>query len=189
MIGFLSSGLRARPRGRQAGLTYMEVLAVAAIVLILSAAAIPMARWGARRTKERELRRNLEMLRGAIDRYHRDAVNGTIDLNQLDDISITMSGPPPARYYPPTLELLTEGAPMGGGEGLPGGEPRKIVYLREIPRDPFVEEGVDCDSHGWRLRSYQDDHDAPTWGGENVYDIRSCSDLPALDGETYYEEW
>jgi general secretion pathway protein G len=40
----------------------------------------------------------------------------------------------------------------------------------------------------WELRSYQDDMDATSWGGENVYDIRTSSEGIAIDG-TKYAEW
>ena len=38
------------------------------------------------------------------------------------------------------------------------------------------------------MRSYQDDWDSTSWGGENVYDVYSLSPGIALDG-TYYNEW
>lgn len=184
----MNHGRRILRGGSIRGLTYIETLSVAAMVVILSAAAIPMARWGSRRTKEAELRRNLETIRGAIDRYHKDAVNGFIDRSRLD-ITTTFSGPPPAQYYPPNLEILVEGVPITGGGDLPGQEEQLQTYLQRIPRDPFAEEGDDCDEAGWGLVAYQDPPDSPTWGGENVWDIHSCSDLMALDGETYYEQW
>ena len=40
----------------------------------------------------------------------------------------------------------------------------------------------------WGLRSYQDDPDTTSWGGDNVYDIYTTSRGSALDG-TNYNEW
>jgi general secretion pathway protein G len=40
----------------------------------------------------------------------------------------------------------------------------------------------------WGLRAYQDDPDATSWGGKNVYDVYSRSDGTALDG-TKYRDW
>jgi general secretion pathway protein G len=40
----------------------------------------------------------------------------------------------------------------------------------------------------WGLRSYQDDADSDSWGGQNVYDVFTESDAIALDG-TKYADW
>jgi general secretion pathway protein G len=40
----------------------------------------------------------------------------------------------------------------------------------------------------WDLRSTYDSPDASSWGGENVFDVRSKSTETALDG-TKYNEW
>jgi general secretion pathway protein G len=40
----------------------------------------------------------------------------------------------------------------------------------------------------WGLRSYQDEPDATSWGGEDVYDVYSLSTGTALDG-TRYATW
>jgi general secretion pathway protein G len=37
----------------------------------------------------------------------------------------------------------------------------------------------------WGLRSYQDDPDESSWGGENVFDVHSLSTRKALDGSEY----
>jgi hypothetical protein len=104
--------------------------------------------------------------------------------------------------YPPDLETLVKGvnvAPRAGsanqmgGVGL-GGDNRnatdvsgtlatkKKVYLREIPIDPMTGK------REWDLRSLYDDKDSTSWGGENVFDVRSQSKATALNGEKY-NEW
>jgi general secretion pathway protein G len=40
----------------------------------------------------------------------------------------------------------------------------------------------------WGLRSYQDDPDTESWGGENVYDVYSLSEGVSLDGVAY-RQW
>ena len=77
------------------------------------------------------------------------------------------------------LESLVEGVDIGDPESI---ESRTVTFLQRIPIDPFTEEAE------WGLRSYQDDFDSKNWGGENVYDVYSLSELRALDG-TYYKEW
>ncbi len=107
--------------------------------------------------------------------------------------------------YPPTLETLIEGVnviPRGspgglGGQGLQGTgtninntntvlgnqlSTKKKVYLRGIPIDPMTGTAE------WELRSCYDPADSDSWGGENVFDIRSKSKDKALNGEKY-SDW
>ena len=37
----------------------------------------------------------------------------------------------------------------------------------------------------WGLRSYQDDPDSKSWGGQNVFDVYTKSEGTALDGTKY----
>jgi general secretion pathway protein G len=79
--------------------------------------------------------------------------------------------------YPLTLE---------GGEGQlhsqDASETKTVRFLARIPVDPFTGEA------DWGKRSYQDDWDSANWGGENVYDVYSLSQMRALD-DTYYRDW
>ena len=85
-------------------------------------------------------------------------------------IPITVGG----EGYPEELEDLINGVEIVGQE-------TKMRFLRRIPIDPMTHDD-------WVLRSYQDDSDATSWGGENVYDVRTSSEGVALDG-TKYKEW
>ena len=62
----------------EAGLTMVELVISCAILLILSSAALPLARWTAYRERENELRRDLLDMRQAIDRYKDLADRGLI---------------------------------------------------------------------------------------------------------------
>jgi general secretion pathway protein G len=106
--------------------------------------------------------------------------------------------------YPPDLDTLVNGvsvtplAGVGGtgGGGIVGLDPnstqtatsntltsmKKKVYLREIPVDPMTGE------RSWELRSTYDSKDTGSWGGENVFDVRSKSTATALNGEKY-SDW
>ena len=105
--------------------------------------------------------------------------------------------------YPPDLETLVNGVNVvprelsAGGRGLestgtrPGdtsstlddqASTKKKVYLRGIPIDPMTGEA------DWDLRSCYDDPGADSWGGENVFDVRSKSRDRALNGEKY-SDW
>ena len=54
-------------------------------------------------------------------------------------------------------------------------------FLRRLPVDPMTGEAE------WGKRSYQDEVDSRSWGGENVYDVYSLSEGVGLNGEPYAE--
>jgi general secretion pathway protein G len=89
--------------------------------------------------------------------------------------------------YPPDLDTLVKGVPLSGtaaigGQGGQGGQGKRIRFLRRIPIDPMTKEA------NWGLRSVEDDPDATTWGGKDVFDIYSQSTATAMDG-TKYSDW
>ena len=148
-----------RPRPGHRGFTLAELVMVAALIAVLSTIALPVAKFTVKRGKEAELRLALRQIRTAIDEYKRLSDQGLIP------VKIGGEG------YPESLEELVEGVEIVGQE-------TERRFLRRIPDDPMTDED-------WVLRSYQDDPDATTWGGENVYDVRTSSDGIALDGSKY----
>ena len=60
--------------------------------------------------------------------------------------------------------------------------PKTKIYLRQIPIDPMTGKA------DWDFRSCYDAADSTSWGGENVFDVRSKSDGKALNGEKY-SDW
>ncbi len=145
----------------QAGLTLVELIITIAIVAMLAGAAIPVARFQVKREKERLLRRELWELRDAIDRYKDAADKGAFQI-KADSMG-----------YPPDLDTLVKGVDI---------QDKKVKFLRKIPTDPMT------DSTDWGLRSNQDDADADSWSGQNVFDVHSKSTGTALDG-TKYATW
>jgi len=146
---------------REAGLTLIELIITVAIVAILASAAVPIARFQVKRTKERELRRDLWEMRDAIDRY-KDAADNHAFITKLDSYG-----------YPPDLETLVNGVDVQG---------KKVRFLRKIPVDPMTGTAE------WSLRSNQDDPDSDSFGGQNVFDVHTKSYGTGLDG-TKYSTW
>src|SRR6202163_1390519 len=93
---------RAR-RNRTAGLTLIELILTCGILLILSAAAIPMFQMTIQHRKESELRYDLREMRNPIDRYKEDA-----DKNLIR----TEVG---SQNYPPDLQTLVDGVTVSAG--------------------------------------------------------------------------
>ena len=75
---------RARLTRREAGLTLIELIVAFSIMMIMSVMSVPLVRSQLRRNKERELRKALEDMRKAIDKY-KDAA----DRNQLSPTATT----------------------------------------------------------------------------------------------------
>lgn len=149
-------------------MTLVELMVSCAILMILSSAALPIARWAAYRARERELRRDLLQMRQAIDRYKDLADHGQIR------VDISTGG------YPPDLETLVKGVPLVSITG--GSQGKKIRFLRRIPIDPMTKQA------DWGLRSVEDDPDSTSWGGKDVFDVYSRSTDTAMDG-TRYSDW
>jgi general secretion pathway protein G len=151
---------------REMGITYLELIATAAILMILASAIMPTARVMHQRQRELELRRNLRELRSAIDRYKQSVDAGLIGGT---DVKVGSEG------YPPELETLVKGVNQVGRID------HKLKFLRRIPVDPLTRAK-------WGLRCYQDAPDSGTWCGQNVWDVYTTSEATALDGSKY-KDW
>lgn len=154
------------------GLTLIELLVALVILSILAAAALPYAEVTVRREKELELRQALRQVRSAIDQFHDDWKSGKIP--KTGDAA-SEDG------YPKTLQVLVDGTDAGQAKS------GKLRYLRRVPRDPFGD-AARSPAEQWVLRGYQDEPDSITWGGRDVYDLRTASDDTALDG-TKLKDW
>jgi len=148
-------------REGEAGLTLIELMIVVVMLGILSSAAVPIARFQVKRTKERTLRQDLWEMRAAIDAYKDAADKGGIQ-TKVD-----------SNNYPPDLQTLVDGVDI---------QSKHVRFLRSIPVDPMTR------NTDWGLRSNQDDPDADSFGGQNVYDVYTKSQGTALDG-TKYSTW
>ena len=160
--------MRLSPVTRAGGYSFVELLVVTTIILILASAVQPLARVTIQRQKESELRRALRDMRDAIDKFKDAADQGMIPSTDLKAGS---------EGYPPDLETLVEGVSVANDAS-----GRKLKLLRRVPIDPMTGQA------DWGLRAYQDKPDTTTWGGQNVFDVRSLSGGTALDGSKY-KDW
>lgn len=159
-------------RPNERGLTFIELMVTAAILMILSALVLPVAKFSIQRQREIELHRNLRILRDAIDAYHEAAMPSTPGATPKFQVKFGTDG------WPPELKNLVEGETLIGDVS-----GKKIKFLRRIPIDPMTN------SDEWGLRSTQDESDSTQWGGENIWDVYSKSTALSLDGKTHYNEW
>jgi general secretion pathway protein G len=200
---------------QQRGFSLMELVITITVLTIMTMGVLPLVKVAVRRQKEQQLRETLRQIRTAIDEFHRDTVGmvctgvaltaqqqaqqqqaGVLDPRSKVVISdCTIFGVDNPDHYPPDLETLINGVnviPRGsmGGRGQQGVNATEVgqlstkqkVYLRGSPVDPMTGKA------DWELRSSYDSHDAGSWGGENVFDVRSKSKDTALNGERY-SDW
>jgi general secretion pathway protein G len=152
------------PVSREDGFTIVELAVVAAMIAILTAMVVPVAKYTLKRQDEIELRYQLRLMRDAFDKYKQFSDLGLIP------VQIGSEG------YPPDLKTLVDGVTLVGQLD------KKQKFLRRIPVDPMTKKAE------WGMRSFQDDPDSIAWGGQNVYDVFSLSEGRGIDG-TYYKDW
>lgn len=152
------------PVHAERGMSLLELIIACTILMVLSSAALPIARYTIVHKKEELLRYNLRQMRDAIDRYK--------DLADSNKIRVEVG----TEGYPPDLETLVKGVKVGAGDD------KKIRFLRRIPVDPMTGQA------DWGLRAVSDDPDSRSWAGKNVFDVYSKSQATASDG-TRYADW
>lgn len=152
-----------RPSSR-AGYTLAELVMVAALLTILATVTLPVAKFTSRRSKEADLRQALREMRTAIDEHKRYSDLGLIPVELGNE------------GYPKELEILVEGVDVVGQVK------KKKKFLRRVPVDPMTGKAE------WGLRSYEDEPDSDSWGGDNVFDVYSTSAAVGLNGVPY-REW
>jgi general secretion pathway protein G len=157
----LRRGSQTLHRRSQAGFSLAELVTVAAVMAILALVTLPVAKFTAKRSREADLRQSLRQMRSAIDEYKRYSDAGLIPVDLGTD------------GYPKKLEVLVEGVDIVGQVD------KKLKLLRRVPIDPMTGKDE------WGLRSYQDDSDATSWGGEDIYDVYSLSGGVGLNGIPY----
>ncbi len=159
----MKRGVHCRQHGR--GFTLVELLCCVFLISLMAGVALPVAHVIDRRARELELRKDLRVMRRAIDAYY-----FTVKAVPSADVNATAEG------WPEELEDLVEGIDLGVAKEI------KVKFLRRIPVDPFTGEAE------WGLRSTKQEADDSSWDGVNVFDVYSLAEGKALDGSEY-KDW
>ena len=160
-LGKGQTGAANAARRRSRGYTIVELVVVCALLGILAAMVLPATKYTQKRLKETELRSALRSMRNAVDEYKRYSDAGLIPVDLGTD------------GYPKELEVLVEGVDLVGQVD------KNVKFLRRVPVDPMTGDDE------WGLRSFQDEPDSSSWGGENIFDVYSLSAGVGLNGVPY----
>ena len=157
-------------RGR--GFTLIELVVTLALVSVVALTALPLYEVTVTRMKEVELRNALRVMRTALDAY-----KTAVDMGQI-------SRSPEESGYPPTLDTLVNG--VENTQSSAGG-PSRLVFLRNIPLDPFAPDPTVPPAQQWLTRSYGSPPDDPQ-PGTDVFDVASASARVGSNGVPY-RQW
>lgn len=153
------------------GISLVELIVTITILGILAAGVIPLIRNTAIRSKEIELRRNLRVIRIAIDDCKKM-------YDKVPNIVKAGSG------YPKNLQELIDGI-----ENPDKANPGKVKLLRRKVLNPLNPKSSEDEKQwGWGLRCYKDEPNSSTWCGDDVYDVYAPEERTAIDGSKY-NEW
>ena len=158
------------------GVSLVELIVTLAILSILATLILPSAQLTAKRTREMELRRDLRMMRTAIDEYKK-TYDKLVDEKKIAIVSVDEHG------YPKELKTLVEGYDFGQLDKA------KMKFLRRIPVDPFNPPNPG-EEPKWGVRAYKADFDCSgsNCEGDDVFDVFSLSEDTAIDGSKY-KDW
>jgi general secretion pathway protein G len=203
------------PRHRRGGFTLIELVVTLTLVSVLALVAVPLYEVTVTRAKESELRTALRQIRTALDAYKFATDNGTIakdavgsgyppNLLVLVQGVDTVAAPLTGSSFGSAPGVSVNGAPGfssgnapvaqpaatdtgGTNSGSVNAIPTRMVFLRQVPRDPFFEDQSVAPELQWNLRAYG----APPGdfsGGEDVYDVSTKSTAVGLNGIAY-KDW
>lgn len=158
------------PAVKHHGFTLVELLVTLTLLSIIAMTVMPLAEITSVRLKEHELRQALRQIRTTLDRYKAAADAGLIPKG------LGESG------YPASLETLTT-PNISSKEVVQA----PLIFMRELPRDPFNLDPTLPSANTWALRSYASPASDPR-AGIDVFDVHSQSHRTGLNG-IRYDQW
>ncbi|HEX4596171.1 MAG TPA: type II secretion system protein [Burkholderiaceae bacterium] len=192
------------------GFTLIELVVTLALVGVMAMVAVPLYEVTAIRMKEMELRSALRQIRTALDAYKDAADSGKIQKDPSD------SGYPPtlkvlvdgvdaqqnagglgsvSSMASTTAKLTTPNNGTTGSSTSNGTTsnstssdgPSRLMFLRQIPRDPFTPDPSLPPEEQWDTRSYGSPPSDPQ-PGKDVYDVMSKSTTVGSNAIAY-KDW
>ena len=190
------------------GFTLIELVVTLALVGLMAMVAVPLYEVTAVRMKEAELRTALRQIRTALDAYKDASDTGKIQKDPSD------SGYPPSLKV---LVEGVDAVQTGTVTGAPGSSisnnlsnsfsnsssnssssnssnsssssngPTRLMFLRQVPRDPFTPDPTVPVEEQWDTRSYGSPPSDPQ-PGKDVYDVMSKSTVIGSNGIAY-KDW
>ncbi len=156
----------------QSGVTLLELMVTATLVIVLASVAMPLSRLSEKRKNEAALRTTLREVRKAVDQFKTDWDAKRLSRVESDDEVVNVD-----TGYPASLQAMVLGAPAASRP-----DEKRIKYLRRVPVDPITR------TVEWGTRCYEDDPDTLISCGDDVYDVFSLSEGVGIDGVPY-REW
>jgi len=198
---------------RGGGFTLIELVVTLVLVSVLALVSVPLYEVTVTHAKESELRHALREIRDALDAYKLATDTGVVAkdvgtsgfppnlrtlVEGVDTVATPMSGSslannPGAFNGAPGMNA----APGAGGGAAPppaaaasanaATVPAHMVFLRQIPRDPFFEDQSVAPELQWNVRAYGA-MPGDFSGGADVYDVSSKSEAIGRNGIAY-KDW
>jgi general secretion pathway protein G len=197
------------------GFTLIELVVTLALVSVMAMVAVPLYEVTAIRIKEMELRTALRTIRTALDAYKDAADAGKIQKDPSDsgyppNLKVLVEGVDAqqssgglgsvSNMASTTAKLTTPnngttGSSTSNGTTSSGTSsdstssegPSRLMFLRQVPRDPFTPDPSVPPEEQWDTRSYGSPPSDPQ-PGKDVYDVMSKSTTVGSNGIAY-KEW
>jgi general secretion pathway protein G len=204
-----------RPSPPPRGFTLIELVVTLALVGVMAMVAVPLYEVTAIRMKEMELRSALRQIRTALDAYKDAADSGKIQKDAGDsgypptlkvlvdgvDAQQNSGGLGSVSSMASTTAKLTTpnngttGSSTSNGTTSNGTSsnstssdgPSRLMFLRQIPRDPFTPDPSLPPEEQWDTRSYGSPPSDPQ-PGKDVYDVMSKSTTVGSNAIAY-KDW